>query len=143
MMKETLSSQEISMNSTPFHSRLARSAGLWVAACCLAAAQAHAQTPSPPAAAASAGMAAGQMQHGGMSGDMKGMQGGMPNMHASGDTDKDFAMNMKMHHQKAVEMSKMQLENGKSPEMKKMAKQIIAAQNKEIARFDQWLAKHK
>jgi hypothetical protein len=30
-----------------------------------------------------------------------------------------------------------------SPEMKSMARQIIAAQKKEIAQFDQWLARQK
>jgi uncharacterized protein (DUF305 family) len=67
----------------------------------------------------------------------------MQKMSMSGDVDKDFAMMMKMHHQHGVEMAKMELMHGKSPEMKKMAKQIVAAQNKEIAQFDQWLAKQK
>ena len=64
-------------------------------------------------------------------------------MQMSGDTDKDFAMMMKMHHQKGLKMAQMQLDQGKSPEMKAMAKQIVVAQKKEIAQFDQWLAKHK
>ena len=68
---------------------------------------------------------------------------GMGNMKMSGDTDKDFAMMMKMHHQKALDMAQMELDHGKSPEMKKMAKQIIVAQKKEIAQFDRWLDKHK
>ncbi len=33
--------------------------------------------------------------------------------------------------------------NGKSREMKSMAKQIIVAQKKEIAQFGKWLAKQK
>ena len=37
----------------------------------------------------------------------------------------------------------MELANGKSADMKAMAKQIIAAQKKEIAQFDKWLAKQK
>ena len=73
---------------------------------------------------------------------MPGMDG-MQKMPMSGDTDKDFAMMMKMHHQKGVEMAQMELDHGKSPAMKAMAKKIIAAQNKEIAQFDQWLAKQK
>ena len=67
----------------------------------------------------------------------------MQKMPMSGDTDKDFAMMMKMHHQQGVEMAQMELNNGKSPAMKKMAKKIITAQNKEISQFDQWLAKQK
>ena len=37
----------------------------------------------------------------------------------------------------------MELANGKSADMKAMAKQIITAQKKEIAQFDKWLAKQK
>lgn len=73
---------------------------------------------------------------------MAGMDG-MQKMTMTGDTDKDFAMMMKMHHQQGVEMAQMEIAHGKSAAMKKMAKQIVAAQNKEIAQFDQWLAKQK
>ena len=71
---------------------------------------------------------------------MKGMDG-MEKMPMSGDTDKDFATMMKIHHQQAVDMSELEIAHGKSPAMKAMAKQIIVAQKKEIAKFDQWLAK--
>ena len=73
---------------------------------------------------------------------MAGMDG-MQKMAMTGDADKDFALMMKMHHQQGVEMAQMEIDHGKSPVMKKMAKQIIAAQNKEIRQFDQWLAKQK
>lgn len=73
---------------------------------------------------------------------MSGMEG-MNKMPMTGDTDKDFAMMMKMHHQQGVKMAQMELSHGKSPAMKAMAKKIIAAQNKEITQFDQWLAKQK
>jgi uncharacterized protein (DUF305 family) len=66
----------------------------------------------------------------------------MQDMKVSGDTDKDFAMMMKMHHQQALDMAQVELEHGKSPEMKAMAKKIIAAQKKEIAEFDQWMHMH-
>ena len=73
---------------------------------------------------------------------MMGMDG-MQKMPMSGDTDKDFAMMMKVHRQQPLNMSEMELANGKSPKMKTMAKQIIVAQKKEIAQFDKWLAKQK
>ena len=115
-------------------------------ALCLVSAGAQAQ--KAPAMAPSASMPMGQMQQGAAgSRDMKAamMMGmdGMQRMPMSGDTDKDFAMMMKMHHQQAVNMSEMELAQGKSPEMKAMAKKIIAAQKKEIAQLDQWLAKQK
>ena len=52
-------------------------------------------------------------------------------------------MMMKMHHQGAITMAESELKMGKEPAMKKMAKDIIAAQKKEIAQFDKFLAKHK
>ena len=113
---------------------------------CLVSATAQAQTS--PAPGASASMPQGHMQQGTSgSEEMKhAMMAGMDSMQkmpVTGDTDKDFAMMMKMHHQQGVDMAKIQLAQGKSPAMKAMAKQIIAAQMKEITRFDQWLAKQK
>ena len=109
---------------------------------------APAQAQTAPAMAPSASMPMGQMHKGAAgSHDMKAsmMMGmdGMQKMTMSGDTDKDFAMMMKMHHQQALNMAEMELANGKSAEMKAMAKQIIVAQKKEIAQFDKWLAKQK
>ncbi|MBC7939635.1 MAG: DUF305 domain-containing protein [Chitinophagaceae bacterium] len=117
-----------------------------VVALWLTAASVQAQTS--PGMGSSASMPMGQMHKGAAgSHDMKAsmMMGmdGMQKMTMSGDVDKDFAMMMKLHHQQALDMAEMQLAHGKSPEMKTMAKQIIAAQKKEIAQFDKWLAKQK
>jgi uncharacterized protein (DUF305 family) len=78
------------------------------------------------------------------SGDASNKQGmgDMSSMAMSGDADKDFAMMMKMHHQKGLEMARKELANGKSPEMKAMAKKIVDAQTKEIAELDRYLATH-
>ena len=115
-------------------------------ALCLVSATAQAQTS--PAPGASASMPQGHMQQGTSgSEEMKqAMMSGMDSMQKmpiTGDTDKDFAMMMKMHHQQGVDMANIELSQGKSPAMKAMARQIIAAQMKEITRFDQWLAKQK
>ena len=67
----------------------------------------------------------------------------MGGMSMTGDVDYDFAANMRMHHQMAVEMAQAELQNGKNPEMLRMAKDIIAAQKKEIAVFDQWIKANK
>ena len=89
----------------------------------------------------------GMLSGAGGSADMKkSMMGGMDSMQKmpmSGDADKDFAMMMKIHHQGAVDMAEMELARGKSPVMKAMAKKIVAAQKKEIAEFDRWLATQK
>ena len=73
---------------------------------------------------------------------MKSMQG-MQSMTMTGDTDKDFAAMMRMHHQCGVEMAQMQVAHGKNAQMNAMAKKIVASQKKEIAQFDTWIAKNK
>lgn len=73
---------------------------------------------------------------------MKSMQS-MQSMTMTGDTDKDFASMMRMHHQCGVEMAQMQVANGKNAQLNAMAKKIIVSQKKEIAQFDTWIAKNK
>jgi uncharacterized protein (DUF305 family) len=100
---------------------------------------------SPASASGKMQMPAGMMKD--MPKDMRAsMMTGMDSMQKmpmSGDVDKDFAMMMKLHHQQALDMAQMELEQGKSTEMKAMARKIIIAQKKEIAQFDAWLAKTK
>ena len=80
--------------------------------------------------------------------DMKDMQGmmkdsneKMSSMQMTGKPDVDFAMMMRIHHQGAIDMAQAELRDGKAPEMRKMAQSIIAAQKKEIAQLDKFLAK--
>ena len=73
---------------------------------------------------------------------MKGMKD-MEGMKSSGNTDHDFAMMMKKHHEGALDMAQVELQHGKDAKMRSMAKKIIESQKKEIKAFDQWLAKHK
>ena len=73
---------------------------------------------------------------------MSGMQQ-MQGMKMTGDTDKDFAMMMKMHHQQALDMAKAEVEHGKSAELKAMAQKMIKDQTQEIAKLDAWLQKNK
>ena len=116
----------------------------------------QAQTPpvsgtmAMPATAAS-GMGKGHMSmdgktmgHGsaGMKSGMDDMQSKMSAMKSTGNPDVDFAMMMRVHHQGAITMAEAELRDGKDPQMKKMAKAIIAAQKKEIATFDKFLASH-
>ncbi|MCR6478440.1 DUF305 domain-containing protein [Variovorax sp. ZS18.2.2] len=106
---------------------------------------ATAQT-QPSTSPAPMAMSSAQMQKGGGSDEMKksmmsGMDG-MQKMQMSGDTDKDFAMLMKMHHQQALEMAKPEIAHGKSPELRAMARKIIKDQTKEIAQLDAWMKKN-
>lgn len=105
---------------------------------------AFAQSPSKPASAAMPGMAGSSAMPAGAM-DMKAMMKEnnekMADMSMTGKPDVDFAMMMRIHHQGAITMAETQLRDGKDPQMKKMAKDIIAAQKKEIAKFDSFLAK--
>ena len=67
----------------------------------------------------------------------------MGSMKMSGDTDQDFAMMMRHHHQSGIKMAEMELKNGKDPDMKRMAQQIIDSQKKDIEEFDRWLKGRK
>ncbi|MBC7548212.1 MAG: DUF305 domain-containing protein [Polaromonas sp.] len=105
-------------------------------------------TMAKPAASAS-GMDRGKMpMDGKMMGDggsmkskMEDMQSQMTASKSTGNPDVDFATMMRIHHLGAVTMAEAELKDGKDPQMKKMAKDIIAAQKKEIAMFDKFLAK--
>ena len=73
---------------------------------------------------------------------MKNNNDKMSSMKMTGNTDVDFAMMMRIHHLGAIDMAQAELRDGKDPQMKKMATAIIAAQKKEIAQFDKFLARN-
>jgi uncharacterized protein (DUF305 family) len=57
----------------------------------------------------------------------------MHTMKYTGNTDVDFATMMTAHHQGAVEMSQIEVNEGKNTELKAFAQNVIDDQNKEIS----------
>ncbi|MBS0970407.1 DUF305 domain-containing protein [Chimaeribacter arupi] len=73
---------------------------------------------------------------------METMHGDMMKAIQSDDPDIAFAQGMIAHHQGAIDMAKTELKYGKDPAMRKLAQEIIAAQQPEIDRMQRWLAQH-
>jgi uncharacterized protein (DUF305 family) len=64
------------------------------------------------------------------------------NVKPTGKPDKDFALMMIPHHQGAIDMAKVELQYGTDPELRQLATDIVAAQEKEISQMKTWLEKN-
>jgi uncharacterized protein (DUF305 family) len=72
---------------------------------------------------------------------MKSMMNGM-HVKTTGKPDEDFVRMMIPHHQGAVDMAEVELQYGADPELRQLATDIVAAQDKEILQMKAWLAKN-
>ena len=62
---------------------------------------------------------------------------------ATGNADADFVRGMIPHNQGAIDMAKALKKKGTDPELQKLADDIIASQEKEIAFMKDWLKKQE
>ncbi len=106
---------------------------------------------APTAPPALAQMDHSKMNHGAVAGASKEYMDAMTKMDAvmgememTGKPGADFAAMMIPHHQAAIDMAKSYLASGENdPELTQMSKDIIVAQEREIAVLREWLARHK
>jgi len=73
---------------------------------------------------------------------MNAMHGEMMTGIADPNPDKAFVRGMLPHHAGAIDMATVQLKYGKNEEMRKLAQEIIDAQQPEIEQMQNWLAKY-
>ena len=65
--------------------------------------------------------------------------GGMPGMNmGTTEFDQNFIDSMVVHHQAAIDMAKVAQRKGEHPEIKKLAADIVSAQDGEIAKMKSW-----
>lgn len=76
-------------------------------------------------------------------GVMNKMMQQMHSMKMTEDPDHDFAMMMKQHHQGAIDMSNIEIAQGKNAELKQVAQKIITDSQKDISDINAFLSSHQ
>lgn len=71
---------------------------------------------------------------------MSGMMDSMNALKSSGNADRDFAALMRAHHVGAIEMARLEANNGKDAQIRQMAQKMVEDQQREVADFDNALS---
>jgi uncharacterized protein (DUF305 family) len=74
---------------------------------------------------------------------MESMNKTMKQMHAQqmkGNVDYDFAAMLKVHHQGAIDMARVEVEQGKDATLQKIAQKILIKQTQEVTHLDQLIS---
>ena len=61
----------------------------------------------------------------------------------TGNVDDDFAANMRSNHAMAIRLAQSQIDNGHDPQMLRLAREIIDAQQAEVTEIDRWVAANR
>lgn len=64
-------------------------------------------------------------------------------MNTNGDPDTDFLKAMIPHHEGAIDMARQELAAGTDPQVRQLAKDIIAAQESEIRLMKAWITERE
>ncbi len=95
----------------------------------------HAGHPAPATAGASESTKAFEAVNAKMHADMT--------IKFTGNADVDFVRGMIPHHQGAIDMAEVVLKHGKDAAVRRLARNIIREQKKEIAWMNAWLKKNE
>ena len=74
---------------------------------------------------------------------MAGMETGTPANGMAMEFDQLYIDMMIPHHQGAIDMARIELRFGKDPMLRKLAEEVIKAQEAEIAQLTRWLAENR
>jgi uncharacterized protein (DUF305 family) len=119
-----------------------RNRGDWFRCNAAAAFAAATLLAAGPALAQQPGQAPAPRDPGAMMQSMDKMNKNMAAAPMTGDVDHDFVAMMIPHHQGAIDMAKVELAGGKDPRLRKLATDIVAAQQREIRLMRDWQARH-